>query len=902
MSRERVLSRVAATTAALACSFGFAVPARAAEVVLDFLQAKARIEGRDVASLFGDPQDFFPVVTVAGVPGPRAVMSNNDFPSWATYQVRVPVDPALRFYTVGVQLGEADIGGSDEPFDIHPAAGPLGYNFTFDACLLTYRDAALVPFMPSIPKDAQWLPIGNGDLGNPDKDAEIKIRISTGDGAPFTVNDVAIARAGPVQAAYDARRVIADKPLSFMVRLESTFTGSVNASVTVSLSDGVTSRVETKAFLVPPEGLTGFLFDTAPFYPAKHPTTPRLRYDVSATVGAETHLPESCEAQNNFWAETWIPIVRTQDKRTVYRAFDAPQDSAPADLVSTSELQLLFDRSEPFRRATFPLATLDARIDGASMVAPGEFPFNNVGVQLIRADIAAASAGIDRMILVPRQGSLVDIGLTAPGVSLGRFARRAVFVEHNTFTTVSHELGHTFELSRRNCTNGGLLEDWFRAGCMDEYDHPSPPRPYIAKGYDVLGTIYPSGSGGGAPGTNEVVKNNLMDTNGTGYARWIDAYSFDILTEGYRLQGDPPLIGIWGMVEMPGGLHIPPNPFLGTLQFAYRFDGVPDIPAPPIGSFAGAGRFLVRIRTQSGSYDYRFNPGYALDETTDGDERGYFSMSVPWPPEFVTFVELWGPADVSDPLSPANQLLASIPRTVQVPSVTTLRAGRNIGPPLGGPQPEPPTIGPNDEAVVVWLATDADSPALRTIVHLKPPAAPGQFNDWLPMAVEVVGNELRLPHDWLREKPGSYSGRVLVSDGINTTTYLQSALFTICNLTNGGVEICDGLDNNCNGTVDDLAPFPSLSLLPDKITLSWTPAVCAGHVWDVASGLLSKLRGTGGFSSAVCVEDDSTNTTSTDAATPPPADGFYYLVRVEGATWNDGTQAVNRDATISVCP
>ena len=856
----------------------------AAEVVLDFLAADANIDGRDVASAFGDPQDFFPIASVNGNPGAlRDIMSNNDHPQWYAHQIRATVDPAFRFFTVKVRLDEAD-DFSDETFDIHPASSKTTYKFTFDACTMTYADDQLTPFLTSQLQGAEWLPYGNGDIGgNPDKDARVKLRISTGDGKPFTQDDLAIVDASPVQAPYDPKYIIEDKPTAFKVRIENTFVDkTIQAVVSVTLDDGIAPRTEMETFNVPPEGLTAFLFEDAPYLPKKNLANPQLLYSVTMSVEDEAHDPDACESQNNDLFGKTLPVVITQDKITVYRPFDAPPGGEPADIISPVELDTLFTNAEPYRKAIYPLATLTSSVNPMPIVASSGFPFDNVGAQLMRLSIAASSAGIEKMVLVPRKNSLLNIGLTSAGVSLGLFAPRAVFVEHDTFTTASHEIAHTFNLSRRNCTNGGLLEEWFRQGCLDEYDHPNPPRPYMARGFDVEGNIHPTGFGG-VTGTRDVFTFNLMDSRTDPYGRWIDSYTYDLLTEHYRVQGDPQLIGLWGWVEMPGGLQDPPGSFLGNLFFSYRFDGIPDMPEAKVGEQSGAGRFELRIETQSGRHTYRFNPTYAMDDTADTTERGFFAVAVHWPSaEVVNSVELWGPADISDPSAPADMFLTSFTRSALEPDVSSVRAGLDTSPTFAGPQPEPPTIGPLHEVVIAWDATDADSSNLRTALHLKSPFVPGAYNDWLPMAIELENNSFTIPHEWLQGGPGLYEGQVLVSDGINTKSFAQSNLFTICNFANSGVEICDGLDDDCDGTIDNAtAPGAGIDIGLTKFEITW-PQFAAAESYDVTQGDLNGLRGTAGdFTQSVigCLADDLNDTTIPFPDSPTPGEGFWVLVR-----------------------
>ena len=857
------------------------IPTPAAEVVLEFKEAQARHKGKDVASIFGDPQDFFPVVQVVGVPGPvHVVQSNRDHPSWNGYRVVVPVDPSLRLVPVTVRLDEAD-PTTNEQFDIHPATGPLDYAFTFDACTMDYTDVALVPFFLGNPRGETWLPRGNGGAGDPNKDAKVKIKITTGDGEPFTTDDLAVTEATPVQAPYGPQSIVENKPTAVKVRIESTFSSSVTAHVTVDLDDGVVPRSQTRSFSVPPEGLTVYLFDDVPYLPQKNLANPRLLYSVRMTVPSETYLPNDCESQNNELLARTLPVVRTQDKLTVYRPFDAPIAGGTLDLISTAELSDAYDANELFRKAVYPIASLNSAYNSVPVVASGSFPMNNVATQLVRLSVLAAAVGIDKMVLVPRAGSLSDIGLDYPGVSLGWAAPRAVFVEHDTFTTAAHEIAHTFGLSRRNCTNGGVMETLFHSGCVDEYKHPAPPAPYMARGFDVEGDVHPFGYGG-LPGTRDVLAFNFMDQNVLPYGRWVDSYTFDLLTDEYRLQSDPTLIAVWGFVDMPGGLQDPPAPFSGGLNFSYTFEGFPDLPEAPLGGSSGAGRFEIRIVSQTGTRIYRLNPVYATDETLDGTERGHFGLALPYPPDFLLRVELWGPSQPMNEEAPADTLLAQKVRTLASPVVSSLRAGVDVAPTFGGPQPEPPTIGPGHAAVVGWLAGDSDSAQLRTAIVLGAPSLPTEYDNYVPMEIEIVGNTYTIPHEWLASRPGLYQGAVGVSDGLNMTGFDQPGLFIICNFTNSKVEICDGLDNDCNGVLDDaVAPIGRVNLRVRSTAITWDPMPEA-ESYDVIRGSLNTLRSSGGnFTTATtaCLANDWLSTTYPWGEIPPPGTGYWVLAR-----------------------
>jgi hypothetical protein len=99
-------------------------------------------------------------------------------------------------------------------------------------------------------------------------------------------------------------------------------------------------------------------------------------------------------------------------------------------------------------------------------------------------------------------------------------------------------------------------------------------------------------------------------------------------------------------------------------------------------------------------------------------------------------------------------------------------------------------------------------------------------------------------------------------------------------------EACDGLDNDCDAVVDDVArPGAVAGIAAGRagvfVTISWD-AVPGAQTYDVVRGPPGLLRGTGGdFTSSVsgCLGNDLPGTSTVDPDAPGAGDGFWHLVR-----------------------
>jgi hypothetical protein len=826
-----------------------------------------------------------------------------------------------------------------------------------------------------------WIPLARPELdgrntssGSQNFWASLRFSVER-EPANWLPDDIGIDKAQIVQSVYDAARAVVGKDTSLIATISSTYPFTLDLTVVGQMTDGITTVNDSK--LVHFEAGTPqnpsitlvSLFDGAsapPFRPQKlqggGPGTVSGWVRVGVVESVSPNAPpqlQDCANLNNYMDAATLPLLRTSDLYTVYQFFDYEEDLS---FMTSQQLQAMYDREERYRIASWPLASLNSTKNFNQTWkdhAPWYCPFEPFCTVLIY-DALAGQAGIDRLVLSVRNGWFnynlfrhQFVPQVSTGYSLGRFAPRAVLAEDGWSGVAVHELGHTYGLSQHTCSNPGFLK-----GCSDEYssEFQDPPdgNPFEAKGFDVRAgavpaeAIYPSGIHGDpniwptlqcpatTPQSRDICAANFMDATPsvmTGFRNWIDTFTFHYLMENTLPHIDPLVLQVSGFVRLPNGEGDgSAAPLIeGSLPiFSYQFMGAQDLPDAPLSSvgeiFSGVGPFRVRLVTPFGVHDYRFDSRFFVNKPST-EMIGGFSLNIPWDPA-TTSIQLIGPTDArrtecrntlceGDGVVLQERLVSASP-----PRASDLRAGRDVPAPIPPPgsSPASPTIGPGHDAVVSWEASDLDSAELRaSLILVKRPDVGGPPEPPVPMGMEIPGNTFTIPHARMAGAPGTYDGRLLVSDGVNTSEIYQGPLFTICNLSNGGVEICNGLDDDCDGIVDNGAnpgPVTDVTLNPQPLPpgggpmLTWT-AESLAQSYDVVYGDLGALLGSGGdFSVAIlgCIAEDTTATSVEHPPNPNAGQAYFYLVRgnncIGPGTYDSGSssQSGPRDAGINASP
>ena len=128
-------------------------------------------------------------------------------------------------------------------------------------------------------------------------------------------------------------------------------------------------------------------------------------------------------------------------------------------------------------------------------------------------------------------------------------------------------------------------------------------------------------------------------------------------------------------------------------------------------------------------------------------------------------------------------------------------------------------------------------------------------------------------------------------------------------------EVCNGIDDDCDGTIDNAAPLTATATLQitmgsgGAVHLAWS-AVAGASGYDLLRGDVATLvTGQGNFGAAVdaCLANDSAALTGTDADMPPLDGAFFYILRAVncgGGTWDEGdaAQVAPRGPSIATSP
>jgi hypothetical protein len=248
--------------------------------------------------------------------------------------------------------------------------------------------------------------------------------------------------------------------------------------------------------------------------------------------------------------------------------------------------------------------------------------------------------------------------------------------------------------------------------------------------------------------------------------------------------------------------------------------------------------------------------------------------------------------------------------------------------------------GVNDRGVYAWDATHGVYPIAREgeIFNLTPdlPVTPFGYgilqfsnaggaalgfnkNGVLAMSVSffeggqfVVTVDLNCypPTPYYQDADGDGYGNPNVSISVCNnapvpTGYVLDA--TDCDDTNpnihpGAVEVCNGLDDNCDGLVDNgiTAPTAFVSMKVSRAgaitTVSWN-TVAGATQYDVVNGDLGELRAKAGnfgaLTQASCTADDVAGTSVPLSSPVSPGAGLWYLVRPENCagpgSYDDGS-------------
>lgn len=956
------LHRIATATVIIAATGVAARPAVAdpGTVILDVRGAVAALENDDTFG--GLQQDFYVIAQFDGQPPSTSpTIEDRDFASWNPPFNASVVSPDRnqRYFNVRVQLWDHDSNSHNDPFDTNPlsvnsAAGAFPY-VTYDICTGDMFLQGVSQALWTGHREAVITGAGDPGPANDYAYASLQISMRT-DPANWLPDNIKMVAVMPFQGVYHVMKIVADRETSVALDIDNSYPYAITAPVHAEIRDGTSVDTDDKVVLLQPGNNRVVMFDgkTRPaFRPHKSIGAP-AKLDAWATVvhadGPSPNAPpviRDCASFDNTANASTMPIVITHDPSTLFSRFDYVNvPSLPPTFLDFGKHAAMFNREEKLRRASWPVASLNSHLGTAE--ATSWILLDEPVTTLLDLDATASVNGVDRIVYAVPAGWFIAhdpvVGFhygQATGLSLGPFSR-AVLAEDGSDAISTHELGHTYGLSQHKCTNGGIAEQTLAVGCRDEYAYaPGDGQTFQALGFDISSTVYPAGVSidsstfatsscptNPAPFDRDVCAVNLMDANltGPGYVHWLDELSYNYVLSRLQQGPDPEMINFAAHVSAPSGLGdgtAAPVFVADLVRPSFHFMGTSDLPDAPLSgngeSWSGAGAFKVRLFTMGGIRDYRVNPWFR--PTGVGNEvAAGLTLHVPWDPT-TTAMELIGPADLNDTACQeaycrtGDVVLFHRDRSAAAPAVSNLRAGKDA-PALPGAF-TPPLIGPGHDAVLTWSVADPDSSAsdIRSIIIVCRIDPAGGPSGCAPVSTLVDGLAFTIPHDRLGDDPGDYNAKVVVSDGMNGGELVAgSTLFRICNFTNQGVEICNGIDDDCDGILDNaVAPSGSIALSVNRAGLSW-PAIAAAESYDVVRGDLMALRAGGGFASTTlgCLANDTTTTSASSGPDPAPGGGIWLLARATNCggigtyDGSDASQTGPRDPGISTsgasCP
>lgn len=477
---------------------------RSVKVVIHGVRLNSDMEGDDDYVPFYDNRaDVYGRVTIDGTSFDLPEVPDNDRPFWDPERATFVADISQNPVPISIELYEADAGitGDDDTIDINPRDGKATVDFTFDTCSLRLggelSGSSQQPIVVS----------GTGENGG-----TLTFSVGMVDGAPDTVDDVALVEIGLVQVIHGASRLVAGKPTVLMARVANNASVPVKTALRVRIFGrgvevGKVFPLELEANEVRKEY---FLQDDPLILP--HPGDD---YDLNVVATVDDPfskgLPQGDCRRQNDGVDKPVPIrvVATRMPRLLWTKVGSGLDIG--QLVPDDHFEDIKELGSAYIDATYPVAGIDWDVNPFPIVPPLSAVHDWMTAILSFLPVAKS---LDPFALV-FELNLISIlsGTQAPtilgvlpthdwfarfdrwedvsGVSMGDFAPYAVIFQPRSgdtpgpqMTLPAHELGHTFNLS----VDSRLKHSWVcgvdwpvvgslpcgAAGGLDEYWHTDP--------------------------------------------------------------------------------------------------------------------------------------------------------------------------------------------------------------------------------------------------------------------------------------------------------------------------------------------------------------------------------------------------------------------------------------------